>query len=64
MQEVPGVRGYGQLHATAVESEWPGVAAPVLFAGYESLIAMKAAAGRDQDLMDIAALDAARGGGG
>lgn len=62
MQDVPGVRGYGQLRATAVESEWPGVPAPVLFAGYESLIAMKAAAGRDQDLIDIAALDAARGG--
>jgi hypothetical protein len=61
MQDVPGQRGYGQLRASAVESEWPGVPAPVLFAGYESLIAMKAAAGRDQDLIDIAALDAARG---
>jgi hypothetical protein len=64
MQDVPGVRGYGHLRANAVESEWPGVTAPVLFAGYESLIAMKAAAGRDQDLMDIAALDAARGSAG
>lgn len=64
MQEIPGVRGYGQLRATAVESEWPGVPGPVRFAGYESLIAMKAATGRDQDLMDIAALDAARSGGG
>lgn len=62
MQEVPGVRGYPQLREGAVESEWPGVDQPVLFAGFEALIAMKAAAGRDQDLIDIAELDAANGG--
>lgn len=60
MQEVPGVRGYEQLRATAVESEWPGVERPITFAGFEAL-AMKAAAGRDQDLIDIAELHATRG---
>ena len=63
MQDVPGMGGgYAQLRDGAVHSEWPGIAGPLLFAGYEALIAMKAAAGRDQDLMDIAALDRARGG--
>jgi hypothetical protein len=33
----------------------------VLYAGYEALIKMKSATGRDEDLMDIARLRAARG---
>jgi hypothetical protein len=32
----------------------------VLYAGYHELISMKAASGRDEDLRDIGALEAAR----
>jgi hypothetical protein len=63
MQDVPGIHGgYARLRGGAVESEWPGISGPLLFAGYDALIAMKSAAGRDQDVLDIAALDRARGG--
>lgn len=55
MQEVPGVRSWDQLRAGAVER------GGVLYAGYEQLVSMKSAAGREQDLIDIAALRAARG---
>jgi hypothetical protein len=55
MQTVPGLRDYQHLRAGAVE------VAGVLYAGYEELIAMKAASGREQDLRDIGALEAARG---
>ena len=54
MQDVPGLRDYDQLRAGAV---------PVgedLYAGYDELISMKVASGRDEDLRDIAALEAAR----
>ncbi len=54
----------GDTHSFATargESEWPGISGPLLFAGYDALIAMKSAAGRDQDVMDIAALGRARG---
>jgi hypothetical protein len=61
MQDIDGVRGYDELRAGAVEVSLPGVPAPLQFAGYEALIAMKSAAGRDQDLIDIAALRDARG---
>ena len=55
MQDVPGLRSWEQLRAGAVER------GGVLYAGYEQLVSMKSAAGREQDLMDIAALRAARG---
>jgi hypothetical protein len=55
MQSVPGLRDYGQLRAGAVD------VAGTLYAGYEELISMKAATGRDEDLRDIGALEAARG---
>ena len=55
MQTVPGLRDYQHLRAGAVE------VAGVLYAGYEELIAMKAASGREEDLRDIGALEAARG---
>jgi hypothetical protein len=61
MQNIDGVRGYDELRAGAVDVSLPGVPAPLQFAGYDALIAMKAAAGRDQDLIDIAALRDARG---
>lgn len=55
MQDVAGVRDYAQLRAGAVEVDG------VWYAGYDELISMKAAAGRDQDLLDIGALEQARG---
>lgn len=63
MQHVPGVRDYERLRARAVETEVPGLDAAPLFAGLDDLIAMKRAAGRDQDLLDIAELERARGAG-
>lgn len=54
LQEVAGLRDYQQLHEGAIEVNG------VLFAGYDELISMKAAAGREQDLRDIAALQTAR----
>ena len=55
MQDVPGLSSWAQLRARALES------GGVLYAGYEDLIGMKSAAGRDEDLIDIAKLRAARG---
>jgi hypothetical protein len=55
MQDVPGLRSWEQLRAGAVLRNG------VLYAGYEQLVSMKSAAGREQDLTDIAALRAARG---
>jgi len=61
MQSIDGVRDYTELSRRSVEVSVPGVPEPVWFAGYESLITMKSAAGRDQDLIDIADLRRARG---
>jgi predicted nucleotidyltransferase len=61
MQDLRGMRSYEHLRHNAVEISLDGVPRPLLFAGYEQLIAMKAAAGRDQDLIDIAELRRARG---
>lgn len=57
MQDVPGLRSYAQLRANATE------VSGALYAGYDELISMKVASGRDEDLRDIAALEAARGKG-
>jgi hypothetical protein len=54
MQDVPGLRGYGQLRGGAV------LVGGVLYAGYEELISMKVASGREEDLRDVGALEAAR----
>lgn len=54
MQDVPGLRGYESLRARSI-----GVG-PDRYAGYDELISMKAASGREEDLRDIAALEAAR----
>lgn len=49
------VDDYDGLRARAVELEFPGVGiVPVV--GLDDLVALKAAAGRDQDLLDISAL--------
>ena len=52
MQDAPRLRGYDHLRAGAVRVH------DVLYAGYDELISMKAARGRDEDLRG--ALEAAR----
>jgi hypothetical protein len=60
MQDVAGTRGYHSLREAAVEREVPG-AGPFWFAGLDDLIAMKVAAGRPQDEIDVTSLERARG---
>ena len=60
MQEVPGMRGYAPLRASSVEHEVPD-AGTFAFCGLDDLIAMKVAAGRPQDELDVASLLRARG---
>jgi Nucleotidyl transferase AbiEii toxin, Type IV TA system len=62
MQDVAGVRGYAALRARAVTAELPDVG-PLAFAGLEDLVAMKAAADRPQDRLDIADLERVRRSG-
>jgi hypothetical protein len=59
MQDVAGVRGYADLRSRAVTSEIPDVG-PLAFAGLDDLVAMKSAADRPQDRLDIADLERAR----
>ena len=59
MQDVPGAPGYEALRARAVAHDVPE-AGPLAFAGLDDLIAMKRAAGRPQDLIDIAELERSR----
>jgi len=54
LQDVCGLRSRAQLRAGAIEVNG------VLYAGYDELISMKVAAGRDEDLRDVGALEAAR----
>lgn len=54
MQDVPGVRDFANLRSRAVEVDG------TLYAGYDELISMKVASGREEDLRDIGALEAAR----
>ena len=54
MQDVPGLRDHAELRARSV------VVDGVHYAGYEDLISMKVASGRDEDLRDVGALEAAR----
>ena len=59
MQDIPGVDGYRQLNEGAIEIDVPD-AGRFRFAGYDDLVAMKRAAGRPQDEIDIVALERAR----
>lgn len=61
MQWVAGIDSYETLRANAIAAEIPEAGGTVWFAGFEDLIEMKRAAGRDQDLMDITALRMAHG---
>lgn len=63
MQYVTGMQSYEDLRQGAVEPELPELEAGVPFAGLDDLIALKRAAGRDEDLRDIAELERARGAG-
>lgn len=62
MQYVEGARSYDKLRNGAVIPELPGFEQPPRFAGYDDLIAMKQAAGREEDMRDIAELERARTG--
>lgn len=55
MQDVPGLRDFKRLRGGAME------VGDVAYAGYDELISMKAASGREEDLRDIGALEIARG---
>ena len=59
MQDVPGAKGYHALLSTAVEREVPD-AGRFRFSGLDALIAMKTAAGRPQDEIDVTSLLRAR----
>lgn len=60
MQYVEGLQTYEQLVGGAVVRDLPGFDKQPLFAGFDDLIALKTAAGRDQDLADIAELERRR----
>lgn len=60
MQYVEGMDSYAELRARSVERTLPGVGGPVMFAGYDDLIALKQTAGRPQDLIDIGELERRR----
>jgi hypothetical protein len=59
MQDVAGVRSYGDLRSRAVIDELPGIG-QLAFAGIDDLVAMKSAADRPQDRLDIADLERVR----
>lgn len=63
MQYVEGVTSYEQLSKGAIAPELPGFDQSPRFAGYDDLVAMKQATGREEDLRDIAELERARGAG-
>lgn len=59
LQWLAGVEGYDQLRAGAIEVELDGVGR-VLVAGYDDLVAMKRAAGRRIDEVDLEELERLR----
>lgn len=60
LQWVQGVEGYESLNARAIDVDLPRVG-HIRFAGYADLVAMKRAAGRPEDLRDLAELRSIRG---
>lgn len=62
MQHVEGMRDYAQLRERAFDPELEELGEGVLFVGLDDLIALKRAAGRPEDVRDIAELERARGG--
>lgn len=61
MQWVEPFDSYDELRANAVEVYVDEVGGTILITAVEGLIAMKEAAGRDQDLIDVTALRMAQG---
>jgi hypothetical protein len=61
MQWVEPFESYDELQANAIEVEVEEVGPAILVAGLEDLMAMKEAAGRDQDRLDVTALRMAHG---
>lgn len=61
MQWVAPFESYDELRANAIEEYVEEVGSTILVAGLEDLIAMKEAAGRDQDRIDVTALRMAHG---
>jgi hypothetical protein len=61
MQWVSGIESYRELRAHADEVTLEDAGGSIWIAGFNELLAMKEAAGRDQDLIDITALRMARG---
>jgi len=59
MQTVAGIKDYQTLRSAAVEADVPA-AGRFWFAGLDDLVAMKTAAGRPQDEIDIVSLERAR----
>lgn len=59
MQYVEGMQSYQQLREEAITPDFEALPSHTLFAGRDDLIALKRAAGRDQDLIDIAQLEQA-----
>jgi hypothetical protein len=60
MQYVEGMESYQQLREQAITPDFEALPHNTLFAGRDDLIALKRAAGREQDLIDIAQLERAR----
>jgi hypothetical protein len=61
MQWVEPFESYDELRANAAEVEVEEIGSTILVAGRDDLIAMKEAAGRDQDRIDVSALRMAHG---
>ncbi len=61
MQWVEPFESYAELRANATEVRVDEIGAAILVAGRDDLIAMKEAAGRDQDRIDVSALRMAEG---
>jgi hypothetical protein len=61
MQWVEGVESYDTLRANAERVDEPTIGRPIWVAGADDLIAMKEAAGRDIDRIDVTALRMAQG---